>query len=100
MPNLRNGSKGDSNPGSLGSESGVLPMSYRAPHVMTFSLVCSDKYTQQRGQLISSMVLPFRSAAIDSFIEDYIPGSLVISIVNGLTINMSVNWFLHMGLQM
>ena len=28
MPNLRNGSKGDLNPGSLDCESGVLPLSY------------------------------------------------------------------------
>ena len=32
MPKLRNGSKGDSNPGSLDCESGILPLSYRAPH--------------------------------------------------------------------
>ena len=31
MPNLRNGSKGDSNPGSLDCESGILPLSYCAP---------------------------------------------------------------------
>ena len=30
MPNLRNGSKQDSNPGSLYCESGVLPLSYHA----------------------------------------------------------------------
>ena len=28
MPNLRNGSKGVSNPGSLDCESGILPLSY------------------------------------------------------------------------
>ena len=33
MSNLRNGNKGDSNPGSLDCESGILPLSYRAPHV-------------------------------------------------------------------
>ena len=32
MPNLPNGSKGDSNPGSLDCESGILPLSYRAPY--------------------------------------------------------------------
>ena len=31
MPKLRNGSKGDSNPDSLDCESGILPLSYRAP---------------------------------------------------------------------
>ena len=31
MPNLRNGSKGGSNPGSLHCESGILQLSYRAP---------------------------------------------------------------------
>ena len=33
MPTLRNGSKGDSNPGSLDCESGILPLSYRAPQI-------------------------------------------------------------------
>ena len=32
MPNLRNGSKWDSNPGSLDCESGILPQRQRAPH--------------------------------------------------------------------
>ena len=32
MPNLRNGTKGDSNPGSLDCESGILPLIYRAPY--------------------------------------------------------------------
>ena len=32
MPNLRNGSKGDSNPGPLDCESGILPLSKCAPH--------------------------------------------------------------------
>ena len=40
MPNLRNGSKGDSNPGSLDCESGVLPLSYRAPP--TVGIYCLD----------------------------------------------------------
>ena len=31
MPKRRNGSKGDSNPGSLDCESDILPLSYRAP---------------------------------------------------------------------
>ena len=31
MSNLRNGSKGNANPGSLDCESGILPLSYRAP---------------------------------------------------------------------
>ena len=33
MPNLRNGSKGDSNPGSLYCESGILPLTYCAPQL-------------------------------------------------------------------
>ena len=33
MPKLRNGSKGDSNPGSLDCASGILSLSYRAPVV-------------------------------------------------------------------
>ena len=32
MPNLRNGSKGGFEPGSLDCESGILPLSYRAPY--------------------------------------------------------------------
>ena len=33
IPNLRNGiAKGESNPGSLDCESGILPLSYRAPY--------------------------------------------------------------------
>ena len=47
MPKLRNGSKGDSNPGSLDCESDILPLSYRAPlyifrssSALTSSLVC------------------------------------------------------------
>ena len=39
MPKLRNGSKGDSNPGSLACESGILPLSYRAPRKKRFRLV-------------------------------------------------------------
>ena len=31
IPNFRNGSKEDSNPGSLDCEFGILPLSYRAP---------------------------------------------------------------------
>ena len=34
IANLRNGSKGDSNPGSLDCEPGILPLSYRAPQVI------------------------------------------------------------------
>ena len=33
MPNLPNGTKGDSNPGSHDYESGILPLSYRAPQM-------------------------------------------------------------------
>ena len=32
IPKLRNGSKGDSNTGSLDCESGILKLSHRAPH--------------------------------------------------------------------
>ena len=34
MPNLRNGSKRNSKPGSLACESGNLPLGYRAPHII------------------------------------------------------------------
>ena len=36
MPKLLNGIKGDSNPGSLDCESGILPLSHRAPQVEAF----------------------------------------------------------------
>ena len=39
MPNLQNGSKGDSSPGSLDCESGVLPLSYRAPHDTSYYII-------------------------------------------------------------
>ena len=32
MPKLRNGSKGDWNPGSLDCESDILPLNHRAPN--------------------------------------------------------------------
>ena len=35
MPTLRNGNKGDSNPGALDCESGILPLSYRDPRIVT-----------------------------------------------------------------
>ena len=45
MPNLRNGSKGDSNPGSLDCESGILPLSHRAPHDVARAIaVCNEYY--------------------------------------------------------
>ena len=34
MSKLRNGSKGDSNPGSLDCESDILPLIYRAPRLI------------------------------------------------------------------
>ena len=42
MPNLRNGSKGHSNPGSFDCESGILPLSYRAPQKL-YVLSCDKK---------------------------------------------------------
>ena len=49
MPNLRNGSKGDSNPGSLDCDSGIIPMGYRAPFNIKYRskrawINQSDKY--------------------------------------------------------
>ena len=38
MPKLRNGSKGDSNPGSLDCESVILPLSYRASRMFETGL--------------------------------------------------------------
>ena len=39
MPELRNGSKGDSNPGSLDCESDILPLNYHAPQLYK-TLLC------------------------------------------------------------
>ena len=41
MPNLRNSTKGDSNPGSLDCESGVLPLSYRTDSSVLCVWVCA-----------------------------------------------------------
>ena len=38
MPKLLNDSKGDSQPGSLDCESGILPLSYRAPILDEFKV--------------------------------------------------------------
>ena len=38
MPKLRNGSKGDSNPGSLDRKSDILPLSYRTPQSGIFKI--------------------------------------------------------------
>ena len=43
MPKLQNGSKGDSNPGFLDCESGILPLSYRAPQ-MNESEGCNHRF--------------------------------------------------------
>ena len=40
MPNLRNSTKGDLNPGSLDCESGVLPLSYRTDSSILCVWVC------------------------------------------------------------
>ena len=42
MPKRRNGSKGDSNPGSVDCESSILPLRYRASHVplVIFDQIC------------------------------------------------------------
>ena len=45
MPKLRNGSKGDSNPGSLDCESDILMLSYRPPH-------CSNNWSNDFGNLL------------------------------------------------
>ena len=46
MPNIRNCSKGDSNPGSLDCGSGILPLSYHAPVPNHFAR-CSSHFTFQ-----------------------------------------------------
>ena len=45
MPNLRNGNKGGFEPGlgSLDCESGILPLSYRAPYARVSKLLGSVK---------------------------------------------------------
>ena len=42
MSKLRNGSKGNSNPGPLDFESGILPLSYRAPQIVMRRTVLFD----------------------------------------------------------
>ena len=39
MPNLQNGSKGDSNLGSLDCESGILPLSHHAQTAVDFAVI-------------------------------------------------------------
>ena len=41
MPKLRNDNKGDSNLGSLDCESGILPLSYRAPQCSLIYIFCN-----------------------------------------------------------
>ena len=56
MPNLRKGSKRDSNPGSLDSESGILPLSYRAPHIGHLSVFVSKfSNVNNRNELLMSV---------------------------------------------
>ena len=45
---LRYSSKGDSNPGSLDCESGILPLSYRTPHQVPRSKITNDGTWQNR----------------------------------------------------
>ena len=62
MPNLRNGSKGDSTPGSLDCESAVLPLNYRTPHfrhmpnVRSVNSVLSDNPDVDITRLMEEMV--------------------------------------------
>ena len=48
MPNLRYGNKGGGDPGSLDSESSILPLSYRGPllhlneHIFVWKYYCYD----------------------------------------------------------
>ena len=54
MHKLRNGSKGDSNPGSLDCESGILPLSYRAQYWYTLYVVERTKFASdvERGSSV------------------------------------------------
>ena len=44
MPNLPNGSKGGFEPGSLDCESGILPLSYRAPLSSPIFAISLDRF--------------------------------------------------------
>ena len=59
MPNLQNGSKGDSNPGSLDCESGILPLSYGAPYKLRFFF--HTYYKIFSNTQISTLILCFLS---------------------------------------
>ena len=58
MPNLRHGSKGDSNTGSLDCESDILPLRYRAPDIL-------ELHRQPRCMPLSCM---FRSRSPLSYV--------------------------------
>ena len=60
MPNLRNGSKGDSNPGSLDCESGILPLSYRVS--------CKCLLSEQVSDLLKRVTVDRSAAATTAII--------------------------------
>ena len=60
MPNLRNGSKakGDSNPGSLDCESGILPLSYCAPYSICHTILVLVLSSLSLSLFYSSSYIP------------------------------------------
>ena len=60
MAKLRNGSKLDSNPGSLDCESSILPLSYHAPHTSNlcdgYSIPLSGIFLKEGSGLSLCMV--------------------------------------------
>ena len=71
MPKLLNGIKGDSNPGSLDCESGILPLSHRAPHNKV-KLVTSvkEKSVQARLYLNLKKTKVVSTEEIEEFVLD------------------------------
>ena len=60
MPKLRNGMRGDSNPGSVDCEFGILPLSYHAPHVVyNYFLKINDRQLTT-GLVVNCACLPYQ----------------------------------------
>ena len=57
MPKLRNGSNGDSNPGSLACESGILPLSYRVPQIKDHFINSNLLLPVSLSMLFSSLIV-------------------------------------------
>ena len=72
MSKLRNGSKLDSNPGSLDCESGILPLSYRAPIIIVFAMLRLFMVTAACVAFCFALlgfVLSIQNDLLDTFLE-------------------------------